>query len=137
MIAGSNRFQLVDREHIYGGVNGINFGYNLSCLVRSPDLALLWSGGTMYTSCRQSVYGTSSLALMYRKRLTSARSYRDLGPDGGRLSMARIEASRADIEAEFGDDIMPVLIEAIRKRQTVLVDGGGEAFSPRFVRHRT
>lgn len=127
----SNRFQLVPRERIFGTIQGIAFGYNLSCLMRSPTLALLWSSGTMYTSCRQSVYGESSLCVLRRNELTHARSWKDIGPNGGRLSVARIQQNQTEIEEWFGDDIMQILIEAVRKKQTVLVEGGGEAFTPR------
>lgn len=132
MIQQSNRFELVAREHIHGIIQGIDFGYNMSCLIRSPKVALLWSGGTAYTSGRQSQYGSSGMRAIPRNdhHWVNHREYKDLGPEGGRLSMARLLLVSAEINELFEEDLTECL-PLVAKRQTLLIEGGGSAFQSR------
>lgn len=131
-MTASNRFQLVDREHLHGTLAGIDFGYNLSCIVRSPEHLLLWSGGTMYTSGRQSVYGGSQPYLWERdpRHRTSLSGYIRLGQGGGRLSVDRITQAFTPIVAAFGEDSWGSITKAVRERKTLIVEGGGGQLCP-------
>jgi hypothetical protein len=127
----SNRFQLVERERISGHVGGIDFGYNLSCIARSPSVALFWSGGTAYWSGRGSTsYGKSCLTVYRRSgRFTHGSDYTVLGEYGGRLTAKRVLASATEIGKAFDDeDIAPVIADAIRQKKTLVIEGGGQPF---------
>jgi hypothetical protein len=125
----SNRYQFVDREHLHGSIQGVNFGYNLYCVARSPTAVLLWSAGTMYTSWRQSVYGASSLCVAARinPRETWHRNYREIDR-GGRLRADRITAKADQLLEYFDDETIPVIANAVHARKTLLIEGGGDAF---------
>lgn len=128
----SNRFHLVARERLHGIIGGVDFGYHLSCLARSPAAALFWSAGTPYTSGRQTCYGESC---MYAVRRTADvswwRNYRRLGGNGGRLTFNRVAELAGEIDALFDDaGITASIVQAVRSRQTLLIEGGGEPFTP-------
>jgi hypothetical protein len=127
----SNRFQLVEREHIHGGIHGVWFGYNFRCIARSLNAALLWSAGTMYTSGRQSVYGESSLYLV-GDRTNTRDWYRNAKEIdyGGRLNPNRIRALTEKLGEQFDAETIKAIVDAVDQRKTLLIEGGGEPFTP-------
>ncbi len=132
----SNRFVLVPRERVQGAIEGHDFGYGLSVLVRSPRAILMWNAGTAYTSGRRTCYGTSGLILFDDRRshvnCFGRLRYRSLGEDGGRLSLARITGEREPIAKTFGDDAWEHVVAAIRARSTLVIEGGGGRLHPRL-----
>jgi|HubBroStandDraft_1064217.scaffolds.fasta_scaffold02120_13 hypothetical protein len=136
-IALSNRFAMVEREQV-GVVQGVDFGYSFYCLARAPTVALMWDGGSSYTSGRQTCYGESQLTILFKlgPHWGQHPEYRRLGQSGGRLSVARVGAVAAEIEAAFDDEsVMLPLLEAVRLRKTLVIEGGWDGFTlipPRF-----
>ena len=135
----SNRMSFVDREYLSGRIGAVDFGYNLSCIARSPTSALLWSAGTSYWSSRgTSSYGTSCLYTLDREQLVYGHGYRRVGEEGGKLTGKRLAASITAIEQLFGEtDLLPWLTHAIVNKQTVLIEGGGPRFTPSSRNGRT
>lgn len=131
MLDQSNRVQLVEREHIHGGIHGVWFGYNLSCIARSPTSALLWSGGTMYTSGRDTVYGGSSLYLAWNRTETRDwyRNFKEID-GGGRLNPNRIRAVAEKLGEQFDAEIVAAIVDAVSQKKTLLIEGGGKPFTP-------
>jgi hypothetical protein len=128
----NNRIQFVPREKLSGLIEGVDFGNGLSCIARSPGYVILWSSGTSYTSGRQTRYGASCMYEISRKgRMNggASKNYRRLGGEGGRLTIARIETVRFELKLCFGDDVDQIA-EAVRLRQTVLIEGGGPPLCP-------
>jgi hypothetical protein len=91
----SNRLQLVNREHIHGVISGVDFGYNLSCLVRSPVAVLLWSSGTAYTSGQETHYGASSVdgVTWTPETMPSVQEWSGVVYGGGRFVAVTIDGS--------------------------------------------
>jgi hypothetical protein len=150
-----NRFQLVDRELLSGNVAGFNFGYNFSCIMRSPTHALFWSGGGAYWSGGLgNAYGASGLSAYWRPHaalvkkygpgystFTGQGSYKDFGERGGRLNRnldERMPASEwAKLADYLGEDLEGEIRHAIGENKTLLIEGGGDPFRARPpIRHR-
>jgi hypothetical protein len=135
--ARNNRFSYVDREHIEGSLGGVDFGYNISCIARSPIAALLWSAGSAYWSgIAFRAYAASHL-IGFKRSVDFSRAmsgYKRYGENGGRLTAARIEALHDPLTALFEEDISEPLIEAVRRRMTLVIEDGGEAFRPQYRR---
>lgn len=137
-LKSNNRFQTVKREHLHGSIEGVDYGYNLSCIARSPRGILLWSGGTPYWSgIGMQSYGSSTLYL-YRSRdrnMWNKFAIADrIGTDGGRLSASRIESLRDDLNPPFDNGEIDQIVEAVRRRKTLLIEGGGWPLSPHHAR---
>lgn len=131
------RFYYVEREPIYGVIDGVDFGLNLWCVARSPTAALFWDAGHSYTSGQARQYGQATL-IAWRRRDDGQghRAYRRLGHDGGRLTHDRLLAVGEAIAELFGSPADPrdfelmnwVARAAGRPARTLLIDGGGQAF---------
>lgn len=124
----SNRFRFVDRENLYGTIDGVDFGYNLSCIARSSTAALLWSGGTAYTSGRQTCYGPSKLYFKDRDSIRG-HDYQCIGERGGRLTQ-RIATLPELLAPLFDADTIAAILEAVKQKKTLLIEGGGDRFAP-------
>jgi len=126
-----NNINFVPRERVSGHIEGVDYGYNMFCIARSPEALLLWSAGTAYTSGRQTRYGASSLELLDRASSPDRqKSLGRIGDDGGRLTAARIWAVKDVLENLFGAGKAEHIAYAVKTRQTVLFDGGGGALQP-------
>jgi hypothetical protein len=127
----SNRLALVPREHLHGGIQGVWWGYNACCLARSPDTVLLWSSGTPYTAGRMTNYGSSHLTALLGMSPDWGRKpkWLRIGPDGGRLSVARISEASATLAELFGADVAALLPRCVKERMTLLIEGGGETLT--------
>lgn len=138
----NNHFTLVPRERIHGTLEGVDFGYNLFCLARSPRALLLWSSGTAYTSGRRTEYGTSALYGLLRNSHFSANPKYDRIIEGGRWSVARLNLVSVTVairqlfeEPEITNGVEVGLIACLAaaqspRRSTVLVEGGGPQLMP-------
>jgi len=133
----SNRFAFVNREPVRNGTtSGIDFGRNVVCLARSPKAALFWNGGGGYWSGRgmPQAYAASHLTAFYRSVQGQRLDYTRIGAEGGRLTPQRIAENKIEIAKLFGDDgdVIDPIIRAVRDRKTLLIEGGGEIFMPRW-----
>lgn len=132
----SNRFELVEREIVFGHIEGVDFGPDLYCIARSPAAVLVWSPGAPYTSGRQSVYGPSHLLGLPDRtpRFTYHPTWKHIGPLGGRLRYDRILAHADQIGTLFSGEPDPEIVkeiaEAVRVRKTLLIETGGPALMP-------
>ena len=132
MIEYGNRLKLISKEIADGTIEGVDFGPSLYCIARSPSAVLVWSSGHMYTSGRQSVYGESSLIGLPDRtvRFRHHPSWKTYD-SGGRLKEDRIRLCDDEIIELFSDpDIIAPVADAVRKRQTLLIEGGGTPLRP-------
>jgi hypothetical protein len=129
-MTGNNRIQFVEREHISGHIEGVDFGYRMQVIARSPAFVLCWSSGTAYTSGRQTCYGESSMTVIPRDpRFRYHPDYRRIPPEGGRLTYRRIMEVKDKLHEFFPDDVLSIA-NAAQRRQTVLIEGGGPPLMP-------
>lgn len=128
-MTGSNRFEYVGRERVHGIIEGVDFGYNLSVIARSPAVVLCWSGGSCYTSARETRYGKSSFVALWRKDHHGIPKSETWG-DGGRLSIVKVQSVRACLEVFFGEDLYEQIVQGVCRRQTLLIEGGGAPLMP-------
>jgi hypothetical protein len=131
----SNRYHLCDRERLRGHIGGTDFGSNTYCIARSPVAALIWNGGGPYWSGRgMQAYGSSRMVGFTRAMLTSHSliNYKKIGENGGRLTEKRIRDAAVFLKEIFSeeDDLIEAIVAAVKGKQTLLIEEGGEAFEP-------
>jgi hypothetical protein len=132
----SNRLGMVSREYLHGNIQGVWWGYNASCIARSPDTILLWSSGSPYTSGRQTHYGRSHLTALtgMSPHWGHHPKWVQIGPDGGRLNVTRIADAAEHLSQLFGDDAVEPLLRCIKERKTLLIEGGGTEMIAKRIR---
>lgn len=128
----SNSLVFVDREEISATIEGTDFGGRCYVLARSPKLVLFWRSGHSWSVNGNRSYAEPELVLLpERRRPGGGRlKYVDI-LQGGRLSAERVEEAWPKLRDYFGDDmIKPYIIDAARKRRTLLIEGGGPRLMP-------
>lgn len=125
----SNSIQFVPRERIHGAINGVDFGPRVSVIARGEKPALLWLGGHSWTVNGNTSYAEGHLTLIVdRKDWQGHRHYRSLSPEGGRLTVDRVDPHLKLLEEHF-NGYLDAIRQAIKTRTTLLIEGGGKPFS--------
>lgn len=128
----SNSTQLIDREFAAPQIEGVDFGTKLWVIARSPEAVLIWVFGHSWSVNGHRSYSEPHLMLlpdrtpnfMYRP------DYKRLEVSGmSRLMVSKIGPVEPHIEEAFPGSLYGVR-RAIRDRQTLLVDGGGNQLQP-------
>lgn len=126
-----NSESFIPREHIYGSLRGVDFGPAVSVIARSPLSMLLWLGGHSWSVNGFQRYASSNLTLIKnRVQMDGWRNYKAIGPEGGRLTVARIALVKKEITELFGEEHWPSIEEAILTKSTLIIEGGGEMPQP-------
>lgn len=131
----NNSTQLVEREIASGAIEGVNFGPKVWVVVRSPLAVLLWVYGHSWSVNGHQSYAEPHLTLLPDRspRFMHRPVYKNFPVKGNRL---RISAISSDALVQIGGafDIRPgqgwMLVDAITRRKTLLLDGGGNQLLP-------
>jgi hypothetical protein len=100
---------LAPREVASGKLGGVDYGSSIRVLVRGPS-SLLFTGVGVNLNTNRASY--------------TAKAERTLTWD--RCKIEVLERLKPEIDGFYGEGMTELVIEAWRKRQTVIVDGGGE-----------
>lgn len=127
----SNSEVMVPREMIEGSIRGVDFGPRVFVLARAERPMLLWLGGHSWSVNGHQRYAESHLTIIRdRVRMDGWRNYESCKPEGGRLTVARLEAIRDKIVLLFGEERWPGIVHAVETKQTLLIEGGGARPQP-------
>lgn len=128
-------FNFVEREYTSGSQGGTDYGSKpLMIIARSPQAVLLWMPGHSYFGgIGHRAYASAYMMLIKHRKLGGwDRRYQDdfkhdQNAPSTRLTAALIQARAARINEFFEADVAEQIASAVKTRQTVLIDGGGEA----------
>jgi hypothetical protein len=127
----SNSIALVDRETVSGAIEGVDFGPKLWVIARSPTAVLVWIFGHSWSNNGRSQYAEPHLTLladrspkfMYQPRYKSFRPF-------GRIHRDRVQLYSKEICEAFGADALEPILQAVEKRRTAIIEGGGGSLLP-------
>lgn len=127
----SNSIAIVNRELVSGKIEGVNFGPRLWVIARSPSAVLVWVFGHSWSVNGHQSYAEPHLTLLPDRspRFMYKPEYRSFRPFG-RLHPDRAARYQNEILAAFGSGSFEPICEAIIKRRTVIIDGGGGSLLP-------
>lgn len=127
----TNAEQMIPREHIAGTLKGVDFGPRVFVIARADKPMLLWLRGHSWTNNGHVSYSESHLTTIKdRSAMDGWRNYKGLDPRGGRLTVDRVEAAKPAILAVFDESYWAGIIHAVKTKQTLLIEGGGEEPMP-------
>lgn len=127
----SNSITLVDRELVSGKIEGVDFGPRLWVIARSPTAVLVWifghsrsvNGHASYAEPHLTLLPDRSPVFMYKPRYRSFRPF-------GRIHRDRVHLYSKEICEVFGPDVLELILQAVQKRQTAIIEGGGGSLLP-------
>ncbi|AXQ69326.1 hypothetical protein HOU02_gp399 [Caulobacter phage CcrBL9] len=128
-------FEIVDREHTSGSQGGTDYGSKaLTVLARSPKAVLLWMPGHSYFGgIGMRNYASAYMLLVKERRLGGWKTgdkedfRHNQDAPATRLSPALVMERAERINQFFEADVATQIAQAVKTRQTLLIDGGGEA----------
>jgi hypothetical protein len=131
MIMPSNSIALVDREIVSGRIEGVHFGPKLWVVARSPTAVLIWiyghsasiNGHQRYYEPHLTLLPDRSPTFMYQPRYKPFRPF-------GRIHRDRVHLYSKEICEMFGADALESILQAVEKRQTAIIEGGGGSLLP-------
>lgn len=127
----SNSIALVERELVSGKIEGVDFGPRLWVIARSPTAVLVWifghswsvNGHTSYAKPHLTLLPDRSPKFMYHPRYKSFRPF-------GRIHRDRVHLYSKEICEAFGVNALELILQAVEKRQTAIIEGGGGSLLP-------
>jgi hypothetical protein len=127
----SNRIVTVDRELASGSIEGVYFGPKIWIIARSPSAVLVWifghsasiNGHQSYYEPHLTLLPDRSPTFIYNPRYKSFPSF-------GRIHRDRVHLYSKEICDAFGADALESILQAVEKRQTAIIEGGGGSLLP-------
>lgn len=128
----SNSISVVDREIASPQIEGVDFGGKLWVIARSSTAVLAWVyGSSASINGFQRYYQPHLLILPDRTAaFMSCPRYISLRHDWTRLNRVRAHTFSKEICETFGADALQPILDAVAKRKTVIIEGGGGALMP-------
>lgn len=126
----SNRIVLIERECTHSSIEGVDFVGKVFVLARSPEKVLIWVCGHSWSANGWQQYAGPKMYVLGRKAGVELwRQYKKIYE--GRLWREPLENLAPKLIEEFGEDISPHLIQALKSpRKTVIIEGGGPILMP-------
>lgn len=127
----SNSIAIVDRELVSGKIEGVDFGPRLWVIARSPTAVLVWIFGHSWSVNGHTSYAEPHLTLLPDRSPRFMRNphYKSFRPFG-RIHRDRVHLYSKEICETFGTDALESILQAVEKRQTAIIEGGGGSLLP-------
>jgi hypothetical protein len=129
----SNSAAIVDRETASQHIEGVDFGVDLWVVARSPTAVLVWVKGHSWSVNGFQRYSAGHLVGLPERgpRAVGHLEYKYLWEgEGKRFGWRAIEECGAKVNDLFNLEIHKMVRDAVRKRATLVIQGGGGQLRP-------
>lgn len=128
----SNSVNIVEREIANGTIEGVDFGTRLWVIARSPSAVLVWVYGYSASINGNRSYYQPHLTILPDRspRFINNPAYKSLRADWTRLTPVTLNHFATQICETFGSEFWQAIVEAVAKKRTAVIEGGGGQLHP-------